>query len=317
MSPCDHAGYQICVLDTPADIHELGELLKNQLAIPRLDAMHLAAAAPGVLPMQLSPQAAFRLASELCENGLHTEFVPSSGIPSLHSAELVHHLRCAPEGLGIVESDAVTTRMLPWRRLEMIAVGQVPDGVTRHFPADNLITAGRRAIRSTFETPATPGPELWLVFRDPSEGLRLYHEGANYEYLGERKKTSSTANFRLLVEDLLRYAPDAFQTTATQAWLVNGPLSLFAFNSEQEFERWTVLQLLVRRRMAAREQAWSAEAGEDAGNELPQEGSWIWHCVNCGNVVHTEAGTPQPECCGVPMQNALASVPRCWDAACI
>lgn len=243
----DNASY-VCVFDTPPDRQEFGELLAELLRIPRPDAMRLAAAAPGLLPLPMVATVAGKLAERIRAAGFAVEVLNSEAIPRLGNAENVHHVRCLDQGLEIVEIHATTERLVPWDAVEMIAVGQLPDGAVRHYIEDEtLLTAARRVPHESQVVQITPGPELWLVTRCPTECLRVHHELMNYEYLGSRRSTTSTVNFRQFVEDLVRFAPRAFLPTSTQAYLSRGPLLLYGFESAEGFEHWNLLQLLLHR----------------------------------------------------------------------
>lgn len=276
------AGFVVCVFDAPESRSELGEMLRRHFEIPRIDAMRLAAAAPGVLPLRLTEAAAECLAERIRLLGLDAACLNAPEAPRIDDAEEVHHVRCDRSGLDVMDMHSVVDRSIPLSSIEMIAVGQLPDGLQRHFPDDNrLITAARHSPHTSYTVPATPGPELWLVTRDPVRSLRVHHERMNYEYLRNRRTTSSTVNFRMLVEDLVRLAPRAFQSTSTQAYLASDHLRLYSFDTVEDFERWSRLQLLTHRASQLREIGQSLfasatpthplEASGDLCHGLPQE----------------------------------------------
>ena len=83
----------------------------------------IAAGAPGLLPVRLTEAEAILLAERLSATGLHAQSICSMDVPQLHAAEDVHHVRCKPEGLEIVELHDATERIIPWRSIEMLAIG--------------------------------------------------------------------------------------------------------------------------------------------------------------------------------------------------
>ena len=91
-------------------------------------------------------------------------------------------------------------RLLPEYRdpesgsIDLISVGQVPQETSRHYPTAEMVTAARRTSHGPTDMLLTPGPSAWFVCRNPNRELRVDHKRMNYEYLGQRKTFSATAN---------------------------------------------------------------------------------------------------------------------------
>jgi hypothetical protein len=246
---------RVVVYAAPDDPADLGEVLTRVLGLHPTDALLHARYAPGLFPDLLTAETARRLAESISAMGVLAAVIPDTEVPDLDEGEIVHHLRCAAHGLEVLELHGRTEHVIPWTSVELISVGQVPLETTRHFASSdmNTVRSGRRTSPSTVETSLSPGPEAWIICANPSRALRIDHKRMNYEYLGERKSDSATANFRLFLEDLVARAGHAYRTPATRAFLQHGSVADYSFESAGELQRATVLHLLLHRQ--ARPQA--------------------------------------------------------------
>jgi hypothetical protein len=113
------------------------------------------------------------------------------------------------------------------------------------------MSAARRTAPAPVDRPLPAGPEAWLIRREPSRGFRIDHKRMNYEYLGTRKTDSATANFHLLIDDIIAHCPEVYLPPATRAFLEHGPVTDYSFDSPEELKRYTVLHLLVHRQAGA------------------------------------------------------------------
>jgi hypothetical protein len=85
---------------------------------------------------------------------------------------------------------------------------------------------------------------------------RMQHNAFNYDYLGPRLKANATENFRLLVEDLVGYAKQAYGNRGLNAYLSGEDPKQMDYNDLEHFDKenlW-LLQLIHL-------QASSAEGG--------------------------------------------------------
>lgn len=240
--------YRVVIFAAPDDPFVLRDLLVARLNMHPTDAMLHAQRAPGILPAPLTQDVAERFAAVVNDSGLHSEAVPERAIPDFKHAEAVHHARCIDTGFEIIELHGQEKIAVPWSEIELVSVGQVPQGEDRHFVTHELITAASSTMPTECVVTHLPGLELWLVRRDPLQAFRIDHSGMNYEYLGPEKNDSTTHNFRLLLEELLRRAPSAYVTPATRAFVQHSPLSNWQFDSSDDLREYTVFYLLIRMR---------------------------------------------------------------------
>jgi hypothetical protein len=120
------SAFRVVVFAAPEDPGVLRDLLVRRLNMHPTDAMVHARAVPGVLPDRLNQDAAEQLAAAVNEAGLHAEAVRQSEIPDFEHSEAVHHARCLEEGFEVVELHGDKESLVPWSRIELLSVGQVP-----------------------------------------------------------------------------------------------------------------------------------------------------------------------------------------------
>jgi hypothetical protein len=133
----------------------------------------------------------------------------------------------APRAFTIVNADAypdgfhVQTRVLgqmqtlPWECLRLICVLRVQAVLPQASGAVMWVSGGDETphMESVEERPprSDAGPQdlLELYALQPLIRLRIRRHAFNCDHLGTRRTNASEANFRLLVTDILRYAPNA------------------------------------------------------------------------------------------------------------
>lgn len=249
-SPSAPPSYRVAVYAAPDDYEELGEALRSVLGMHATDAMVHARSAPGVLAISLERAPAEELARAIQTLGLRTEVVSEADLPSLEHTPVVHHVRCLDEGLEILELHGHEAALLPWDDITLLSVGQVPQETARHSSEaqTSSVKAARWGSPSVTETQLPPGPEAWIVCERPRRAFRIDHKRMNYEYLGDRKTDSATANFRLFIDDVIARARHAYLTPATRAYLEQQSVTDYSFESSEKLQHNTELHLLIHRR---------------------------------------------------------------------
>ena len=120
----------------------------------------------------------------------------------------------------------------------MIAALSLLPGVGVHAGSARLsISAGRRPR----PRPPREGETvrcLDLVLRDPDDRYRVISGRFVYDYLGKRMALTSRENFRTLILDIARLAPDALLTSTTQSFLTNPKAKSHRFGSPAEFDAY-------------------------------------------------------------------------------
>jgi hypothetical protein len=239
----------VAVFAAPHNLQELRDVLQSVLGMHPIDAMIQARTAPGILAIPLDRDKAEQLAQATRAIGLPTEVVSDADLESLEHAPVIHHVRCIEGGFDILELHGHEAALVPWDDILLLSVGQVPLETARHSPEAQTtsVKAGRWVGPSSMETPLPPGPEAYIVCRRPFRAFRIDHKRMNYEYLGERKTDSATANFRLFFDDVVSRARQAALTPAARAYLENHSVDEYSFTSPSELQRYTELHLVLHK----------------------------------------------------------------------
>jgi hypothetical protein len=239
--------YRVAVFAAPDDPRELARVLELCLGMHATDALFHARSAPGVLAIPLDRPLAERVTAGIVSLGVQAAAVAEADLPDFSRAAVVHHARCLETGLEIVELHGVEAALVPWSDVELLSIGQVPQETARHYLAAESVTvrAARRTGPTTVQTPLPPGPEAWVLCARPSRIFRIDHKRMNYEYLGDRKSESATANFRLFIDDVVSHARGAYLTPSTRAYLEHGSVADYSFDSMDELQRATEIHLLL------------------------------------------------------------------------
>jgi hypothetical protein len=88
---------------------------------------------------------------------------------------------------------------------------------------------------------------LDLFSKEPQKHhYRIEQKAFNYNYLGERLQANSVENFRLFIEDLVRFAKDAYGNRGINAYLTGEELEKLDYNDLEQFdnENLWMLQLI-------------------------------------------------------------------------
>jgi hypothetical protein len=249
-STADAPRKAVVVYGEPTSPHVIAELLADVGGLSPTDALIHARFAPGVLPDRLDPAQAELLAQRLAGVGLTAEVIDPETLLDFRAPHVVHHARILDAGLELITERGTADGLIPWDRLRVISVGQVPLESTQRFDwnDEHLFATARRSHHEAHRGALPPTMELWLV-DDGLCPIRIDQTRMNYETLGEAKTESSSENFRLFLQAVTTRAPRACLTPATRAYLDHGPLLKYAFDSSEELQRATQLHALMARRM--------------------------------------------------------------------
>ncbi len=252
------SGHRLVVYPEDANPQLVRDALTVELGLHPTDAMRLAAHVPGVIPVPLSEPSARSLVLMLEHAGIDAEAWRADELPDLSEPRDVHRVQLTPQGLEAIGPRGEPAHWLPWPQVELVSVGLVRQGPKQRVVTTpswirvaaavvrprTLLEPSRRAGK--VKTARAPLAELWLVRDRPIQALRCRQDCMSYDYLADRLQTSSTANFRLLVEDLLRYSANASRTPATESFLVFDRPGRHFFASAQDLMEYTTWQMLLR-----------------------------------------------------------------------
>ncbi|HUE13186.1 MAG TPA: hypothetical protein VMR25_03375 [Planctomycetaceae bacterium] len=254
--------FRVVVFGHTDDPAQFNQILIECAGVHRDDAMTAARMVPGILPMGFSQAAAQAVTERAGQEGLFAISLRETAIPRLDHAETIHHARCQPEGLELVDIHGRRTRLVLWPDLSLVSVGCVPLEDGQRFSAEPQVVlhAAPNPHRVAPEMGRREGLVLWIVCGRPGNVYRLLHNQMNYEYLGPRKVASATRNFSIFIEDLARLAPQTFLTPATRAFLHHGLRRHFEFHTADELRNYTAFHILVLRHISPAVEAARATA---------------------------------------------------------
>ena len=240
--------FRLVVLRAPADHTLLGEVFRDQLHLNSIDALGRARRMPGVLKDHLTHEQAEALAAAVRVAGWEAVALPLSELPDPLHAETVHHARCTESGLTRVGLSGEVESQIGWEAVRLLCIGEAPLETSRHYRLnERRVTAGQYLHGGPLELPIPPSLHLWIECRPPTALLQIVHQHMNYEYLGDRRTDSGTANFRIFVGDLVRFAPHAIRTPSTEAYLSGHDSQRYRFNSAEDLLHYLVWQIMLAR----------------------------------------------------------------------
>ena len=223
------AGTRFAILQRSLEIPDVEKLKRAFRLVNGLtesDAHTLANDAFGILVNNLSPTDAMTLQGALQAEGIETAVVLQTDLPQLPPTKFVHQMDCLPNAL--VVQDAIG-RELPvaWDQIMLIAAGRVRLTVfeqERVTPSQSPLQAALvpwwpvlRIGRSVSQ----PAPEyvsresqvtrllLEVLLARAVTRFQIEGERFRFDYLGERKRPELAENFALLVQDVMKFAPQA------------------------------------------------------------------------------------------------------------
>ena len=241
---------RVAVFSKPDDVHELADVLAEELGLHPTDAMHEAHPVPCVLTPRLTSANADRIARAIEQLGLRAEPIPLEELRAFDDLRTVHHVACRVSGLEILDLVGLPSELIPWDDLEVLNVGETPTEASHHLLTGEfaVISSARHLQDVATDVPAHT-LELWIVCRQPERVYRLDASKLNFESLAEHKANSMHINLRLLLQSIVRHAPHAHLTPATREFLIDNKLA--HFTSAEQLLNVTQLHLLMAHRLCA------------------------------------------------------------------
>ncbi len=236
---------RIAVFSKPDDVHELADVLAEELDLHPTDAMHEAHSVPCVLSPRLTSANAERITTAIEQLGLRTEPIPLEELRAFEDLHTVRHVASRLSGLEIVDLLGLPVELIPWDDLEVLSVGETPADSSHHRQTAVISTV--RHIEDAFADVPTHTLELWIVCRHPERVYRLDASKLNFESLAEHKTNSMHNNLHLLLQAIVRHAPNAHLTPAAREFLDHDKLT--RFTSPEQLLNVTQLHLLMAHRL--------------------------------------------------------------------
>lgn len=239
--------YSVIVYDLPPEREELLAVLINEFGYHKTDARIRLRHLPGILSEVFPHERATQLAVALENVGCHTSVVSVEELPDLVHAPLLHHVRCEEQGLMVLDMDGELVAVHPWSSFVFLSVGAVPRSSVEQTTRSQVVPTVT-ASREPLSTPMRVGEltnEMWLCCGSPEQFYRVLEHEMNYEFLGEQMSNSSSVNFKLLVQEILKHAPGLAYSASTRLFLNDQPQENFSYPSAADFRELVAGQIVV------------------------------------------------------------------------
>jgi hypothetical protein len=207
--------------------HEgLADVLTSVPGWTRLDAVRALRRCRGILCEKLTLETAQRIGAVLQDRGIRVFLMRAEEMIPVPTPWPSHNADCLEQGLQIIESDGASRRV-GWDQVSGVFVGQLRRtgrkrevhvkpghyvGTSAAPIAGSNTEVRYRSVKQTVDlcdvvVPSTP------------ERLRFERTALNYDYLGDRLRQDTLANFSTFIGDLLRFAPHAVRNQGVDLYL--------------------------------------------------------------------------------------------------
>jgi hypothetical protein len=198
----------------PLSVEQLKRAFREVPGLAEMDAYTLGKDAFGILVKDFDWERASALKSALATQGVEVEVVDEASLPQLPPSRQVHRVDCLPEALMIYDP-AGRSFALEWKHIMLIAAGWVKmsdfNRVMMPFPkrvgrevvmVQEPVTQEQRNQHLALEIVVTRAVLRYSIIADRPGGF-------SFQYLGARQVRGVAANFSLVVQDMLKFAPNA------------------------------------------------------------------------------------------------------------
>jgi len=203
--------------------------LSQTRAMHMVDAMNQAKKRPYIFDAGCTLQQAKALWELLHKEGVESAIVPMDYFTTIGAAHMLNNANCLP---GSFEIQPLTgpPLQIDWKELAMISYGRVKHR-QRKLPGGTVGTTGPGPM-ATLASAVVAGP-VYAAYR-------ASHPIVKQD--AKPKDQTGAANFRLFVEDIVRYASDAILTDDTRQFLARRPPGkpIEGFDIFDEYNRWSV-----------------------------------------------------------------------------
>lgn len=245
---------RVLVLSLPEDPSDLTPVLMEHLNLNRIDARIQVRNLPGLLRHALVPDAANSVCEAIHAVEGYAIAVREAEIPDLSHPIHMHHAARTEHGLAIYDLQGEVSETIPPADLELLSIGAMPTESTHHeVDYEPLFHTSTGPKGSEIELSNMLGAEAFLIAENPFRAYLINHNEMNYEYLGDRKSTSASANFRLFVDDIIASSPGLYLTPAARAFTGHGLLTHYQFDNQDALRSHTLFHLIICRQMHHRD----------------------------------------------------------------
>ena len=208
----------------PLDI--VSTVLASGIGMTHVEAVRRARRSERIVADGLSRDEAEIVFEALSRFHVNVLVVPPDGQIAMGVPAVTHNADCEPDAFCYYPDVSSEYRMLSWA---------------------SIFFAGHGIITGRSDYPVNKAP-LDIACINPPAYLRLNAKGLNYDYLSDRRRTSSGENFRLFIGDLAKYVKDAYFAKDLADLVATGRYKPPRFSSLQDFSdyiRWNLLVIVM------------------------------------------------------------------------
>jgi len=252
----------------PLDLKKTASILAKAEYIVYADATRSVRNCCGILSRNLTLQKARSISEELNREGVGVFYMDQNKMYRPERAFHVNDADCLEQHLNVQDVYG-RPHPLSWANIILISLGRVVERKESaswacSAPGKSIIAG--KVLRTSLiglgvgmlapaPVESTPRPKITeeehhildIFSKEPQKRhYRIQQKSFNYDYLGERLRPNSAENFRLLVEDLVRFANEAYGNRGINAYLSGKEPEKMNYDSLDHFDKenlW-LLQLI-------------------------------------------------------------------------
>jgi hypothetical protein len=227
----------------------LAKALAAARKTPVQDQVVLAKSCWGILTDHATTEEAHALKQALEAAGVKTVVCPATSLLALPAAEAVNALTALPAAKPILFAAAGVTITSSTTK----KVKEGPSATDKIISAGIMLTTGL-PIRIGGKTRVVEKTEhhsdllfyIDVLYGSPLKRMRVDAQNFDYSFLKARKLYQVLGNFKLLVEDLTKMAPEAWQNHGSQVLLAGKPMITMGYETLADLERETLWLLTLQ-----------------------------------------------------------------------
>jgi hypothetical protein len=237
------------------DLEKTAHILAKADNLVYADATRAVRTCTGVLAKNLPYDEAQRIADELSANGVGCFILAMNEFYTPPDARSLTNLDLSPTAFGAIDIYG-RVQPVPWDLIVLLSLGRLGEQrrerytFGEHAAGDAALAVGvavgfgvagavRRAAQEPQKTEVREDAKyvLDLFARQPNEGhWRIEHNGMGYACLGARVTQLAEDNFRMVVEDIVRYATQCFGNRGLNAFLEGAPPRTYTYEGIKQFD---------------------------------------------------------------------------------
>jgi hypothetical protein len=249
----------------PLDLKKTASILAKAEYLVYADATRSVRNCCGILARNLSLQEAKSISDELNRAGVGVFYMDQGRMYHPERASHINDADCLEQHFNVQDIYG-RSHPLSWSNITLLSLGRIVE--RKQAPGWGVSPGTTTMRRAIIPGPllvagaiAAPPPEsgssrktieeehfiLDIFARAPQEQhYRIEQKAFNYDYLGHRLRASSGENFRLFIEDLVRFAKNAYGNRGINAYLAAQELEKLDYYDLDHFddENLWLLQLI-------------------------------------------------------------------------